>query len=102
MAHKRHIVEGKQSMGTDENIAYRVDVSRWGVSPISPEARIYTRSPWVDVTGAKMSGAATANGNIITLPAISGLENGKAYQVQVKFTIDGNVLECYFNLDCED
>jgi hypothetical protein len=42
-----------------------------------------------DVTSTVTSGSTSVLGDVITLKAISGLDPGKKYRVEVKFTVTG-------------
>lgn len=55
----------------------------------------------LDVTSTVMTGAASVEGNVITLPVIHSLTAGVIYRCEVKFTIDGNVLEAYVYIRAE-
>lgn len=104
MALRREIVEGRQSQGEDESIAYQLTTTPWGSSPSSVVAKIYVQASPVtltDVTDTNMAGSPSVNGDVITLPVVSGLSAGTIYRVEVQFTISGNVMEAYAWIDAE-
>lgn len=100
MTTTREIKEGMQEQGEDEVIVYTLTVpTSWGTSPTSPSAKIYsydsgTRT-YTDVTSTKMSGSASVVGQVITLPAVTGLVDGTTYRVEIKWTDTGNTFEPY-------
>jgi hypothetical protein len=97
MSNLREIKEGLQYQGADETIVYTLTTTPWGSSPTSPDAKIYemANNTATDKTSTLMTGSATANGDVITLPAISGLTARTRYRVEVKFTVSGNTFEAY-------
>jgi hypothetical protein len=54
-----------------------------------------------DVSATKLTGSASAGGDVITLPVISGLVSGNRYRLDIKFTTGGNILECYAEIECD-
>jgi hypothetical protein len=98
----REIVEGIQYQGEDEEIVYTIDVTAVGDSPISPVLTVKDETDlFNDVTSTVATGSASANGNVITLPAIHSLTAGKFYRCEVAFDIGGNDLEHYFRIRAE-
>lgn len=99
MTAKREIVEGLQYQGVDETIAYSLTTTPWGSSPSSISVKVYSiagTGARTDVTSTVMpTGTASTNGDVITLPALTGLTDGTLYRVEVKFTCSGNVFEAY-------
>ncbi len=101
MASSREIVP-LRVQGVDEQIAYRIDTTGWGGSPVDVEVKVYdVLNDYTDVTGQKTIGAPSVVDNIITLPQIHSLEAGKLYRVEVKFTSGANVLEPFFRIRAE-
>ncbi len=91
----REVWEGAQFQGVDEKIAYTLDVSRLG-TPSSPVIVVKDEAG-DDVTTAVMPvNVPTLQGDRILLSPLYGLTAGVRYRVEVKYTIDGNVLESYF------
>lgn len=91
---------GDVAQGVDEQIAYSVTVTAWGSTPTSVAVAV-TKSDGTDVTTTVTSGTASVTGDIITLPVIKSLTAGEVYRVEVKFTVSGNILECYFRIAAE-
>lgn len=104
MATTRKIIEGTIFQGEDEKIAYTLDVTNIGDSPTSPTVVVKDLSGGgTDVTSTVMpTGSASVSGNVITLPALTALTDGKNYRVEVKYTIDGNIFETPFLVIAEE
>ena len=103
MSNIREIKEGLQYIGEDETIVYTITTTPWGSDPSSEAAKIFEvdGDDLTDRTVALMSGAASATGDIITLPAIAGCTAGTDYRVEVAFTCSGNVFEVFAELKAE-
>lgn len=99
----REVVQGKQLMGIDEKIAYKLTTTPWASSPASPVVVVKdVLAEYTDVTTAVMpSGSPSIVGDVITLPILQALTAGKVYRVEVKFTSGGNTFEAYFNVLAE-
>lgn len=99
----REVVEGRLQQGEDEQIAYTITTTPWGSSPSSPVVKLYavTRGERTDVSATKLSGSATVNGDVVMTPLVLGLSAGTLYRLEVKFTISGNVFECYVEIQGE-
>ena len=55
-----------------------------------------------DVTSTVMpTNSPTVNANVITLSTLKLLTAAIVYRVEVKFTVGGNVQECYFQVSAE-
>lgn len=99
----REVVEGVQTQGEDEQIAYAIDTTPWGGTPTSVTVVVKeVRSPFTVVTTTVMpTGSASISGDDITLPVLKLLTRNIQYRVEVKFTSLGQILECYFIVLCE-
>jgi hypothetical protein len=101
----RQVRESPITQGADESVAYALTTTPWGSSPGTVSAKIYSidnaTGEFTDVTTTNMTGSASAAGDVITLPVISGLTAGTRYRVEVKFTCAGNVLETYAIIEAE-
>ncbi len=98
----RAIIEDVQKQGVDEEIVYTITTTPWGSSPTSPSAVVKDLSDDSDVTSTVMpAGSASAAGDVITLPVLKALTYGSRYRVEVKFTVSGNILECWFEVRAE-
>lgn len=94
----RNVVEEVQYQGVDESIAYTLDVSAIGDDPTGVAVDVFDASALATSVKATVmpSGSPSVSDNVITLPALTGLAEGKRYRVEVTFTLEGNVLEHYF------
>ena len=103
MSNIREIKEGLQYQGADETIVYTLTTTPWGSDPSSVAAKIYTvvGDTLTDVTTTNMTGAASATGDVITLPAIKALAAGTTYRVEIAFTCSGNIFEAFAELQAE-
>jgi hypothetical protein len=93
----REIKESPVTQGTDETIVYTLTTTPWASDPTSPSAKIFSfiDDVYADVTSTNMTGAASAVGDVITLPAIGSLVVDTRYRVEVQFTVSGNTFESY-------
>ena len=103
MSNLREIKEGLQYQGEDETVVYTLTTTPWGSSPSSEAAKIFEvdGDDLTDVTATKMTGAASATNDVITLPAIVSLVAGTLYRVEIVFTCSGNVFEAFAELQAE-
>ncbi len=93
---KREVIEGTQYQGEDESISYTLNVVAVGSSPSSVSAVVKDETAGTVVTATVMPiNAPTVDGNVITLSPLRALTAGHMYRMEVKYTIDGNVLESY-------
>lgn len=100
----REVAEGTQYQGEDESIAYTLNVSAIGSSPSSVSAVVKSvaGSVMTVVTATVMpTNVPTVDGNVITLSPLTALTAGVLYRVEVKYSIDGNILENYFNVQAQ-
>ena len=97
---KREVVEGLQTQGTNEAIAYTVTTTPWGSAPSAPVFTLMDRgsTPWVNVTASKASGSPSVVGDVVTTPLVAGLVEGGQYRAFVRFICKGNTLECFFDI----
>lgn len=98
---ERQVVEGPQRQGEDERIVWTVDISTWGSSP-SNVSVVVKDEAGTNVTATKATGLpVVASATLINTPVIHSLSAGTQYRVEVKFTVNGQVFECYFILIAE-
>ncbi len=100
----RHVKEGTQHQGVDEQIVYTITTTPWGSTPTSPTSKIFSYSStgvFSDTTSTNMTGSCSVAGDIISLPLIKSLVADTNYRVETQFTISGNLFECYFNIQGE-
>lgn len=95
MAVSREVRESPVEQGADEQIAYRLTTTPWGSSPGSVAVAAYdiTENARTDVSSTVLSGSASVNGDVITLPVLKSLTAEHVYRVEIKFTCSGNVFE---------
>ena len=99
---RNEVVEGLQEQSSDEEIPYQVDVSNWGSNPTGLSAVAYVHDSNVDVTSTVFpTNSPSVSGNVITLSALKDLTIGQTYRIEVLFTIDPAVFECYFVVYCD-
>lgn len=102
MAVRRKIKESPIRQGEDEQIAYNLTTTPWGSSPTSLSVALKTLPDLTDVSSTHLSGSASAVGDVITTPVVSGLEAGKTYRMEIKFTVSGNVMEAWAVIEAEE
>jgi len=103
MTGKREVVEGRQYQGEDEQIIYSITTTNWASDPASVSVAVKDNTAAdVDVTASVTSGTTVTNGDLITLLTITGLTAGHLYRVEVKFTAESSVFECYFIIEAEE
>ena len=96
----QEVVEGRQKQGIDEEICYKITTTNWGSNPTLIEVKAFVNE--VDFTDAVFPvNSPSATGDVITLSAAKNLNAGTTYRVEVKFTVDSNVFECFFLLEGE-
>lgn len=109
-ANTRRIKEGKQFQGADERIAYTLTTTPWGSSPASLVVKLWdvTTDPdmqaaayWTDVSTTKLSGSASAIGDVITTPLVIGLVAGNLYRCEVQFVCSGNTFEAWALIEAQ-
>jgi hypothetical protein len=99
----REILESPVEQGTDENITYNLNTAPWGGSPDSVDSVdvfLIENGGFTDVTDDVCTSTAEINDDIITLPAISGLDAGKTYRVEVLYTSGASQLEAWGLIYC--
>ena len=102
-ADNREVAEGKQHQGVDEQIAYSLDVSAVGSSPSSPVVVVKDVTTGTVVTSTVMpTNVPTVAGDVITLSPLKLLTADRLYRVEVKYTLEGNVLESYFYVQARE
>ena len=94
---------GKYTQGDDETIIYSITTTSWGSSPSNVVVKAYdvTGGTRTDVSETVLSGTASVDGDVITLPAVTGLTAGKGYRIEVKFDSGGNTFEPYIEIEAE-
>jgi hypothetical protein len=98
----REVLEGQQLQGENEKIAYRITTTPWGSSPSNVAVVVKdVLDSYRDVTSTVMPGSPTVSGDVITLPKLIGLTDGRIYRVEVKFDSAGTTFECYFDVGAE-
>jgi hypothetical protein len=92
------------NQGTIEVVAYGVDFTAWGSSPVNPLVSVFQGSTgsWSDVTSQVITtGSASFLGNIVNLPPIRNIKEAQGYRVRVTATLNGgagNTESPYFDI----
>ena len=100
----RTVNEMGTRQGANESITYTVTTTPWGSSPTSLVVAVtdrtnYTIATPLDVTATVMpTNSPSAVGDVITLSPLKLLTASHTYRVAVRFTVSGNVEECYFDV----
>ena len=98
----REILDGIQTLGSNESALFSIDTAPWGGSPSGPTHDIFDEEDYTtSLKTANMDGTPTLATDVINLPALHSLVAGKIYRVFVQFTSAGNVLEGYFRVKAE-
>ena len=100
----REVKEGRQRQGVDESIAYTITTTPWGSAPSAVAVVVYDVTPGtrtVVTTTVMPAGSPSVIGDVITLPPLTLLTDGKTYRVEVKFTCSGNVFETFIVVEAE-
>ena len=95
MTEAREIAEGLLYQGADEEIVYTLTITNWGTAPSDVSVIAKDMSAGTVATSTVLSGTATVDGDVITLPTLKSLTAGHRYRVEVKFTAGGSVWETY-------
>lgn len=100
MSEKREFKESPFYQGADEQIAYVLTVpTSWGTATLSSIVITLYEDPDdanTDVSETKLSGIASASGQVITTELVKSLTAGTKYRLEVKFTSsESNVLEAF-------
>jgi hypothetical protein len=102
LSKKREVIEGFQYQGVDESIAYAITSTPWASSPSISTVVVKRLSDGSDVSATVMpAGSNTVSGDVMTLKPLTALTAEEKYKVEVKFTAEGNTLECYFFVQAE-
>lgn len=98
MISTRRIVPNTVGQGQNEEIARKIDFTKWcrnGVAPSAASVTLIDVATGADVTAAKCTGAASILGYVITTPSVHDLVPDAQYRMNVLATIDGNILEAW-------
>ena len=102
MAYDRQVQERNILQGIDEQIVYTITTTPWGSTPIGVSVKAYdVDNAFADVTATVLSGSASVAGDVITLPIMKSLTEGRRYRVEVRFTAGGNLFEAWFEVEAE-
>ena len=98
----REVLDGLQSQGINESVLFSVNTEPWGGTPTGPTHDIFDEEDYTtSLKSSLMDGSPTVSGDVINLPALSGLSNGVIYRVFVRFVSGGSTLEGYFRVEAE-
>ena len=98
MTIRREVNESPIPQGVDEQISYTLTTTPWGSAPASLVVKLYSIAvggALTDVSATLLVGVASAMGDVITTPIVTGLTAGTTYRLEIKFTVSGNVFEAY-------
>jgi hypothetical protein len=98
MASSRRLTPNTIGQGKNEEIAYKVDFTKWcrTANPVSACAvQLINVVTGLDVTATNCTGAPTNLGNVVTTPSVHDLSPDTQYRMNVQATIDGNILEAW-------
>jgi len=99
---RNEVTEGIQEQSADEQIPYQIDVSNWGSSPTGISVKAYIVDSGLDVTSIVYeTNEPTVEGNVITLSLLKSLVKGITYRIEVLFTCNTTIFECYFRVYCD-
>uniref|UniRef100_A0A6M3J4N7 Uncharacterized protein n=1 Tax=viral metagenome TaxID=1070528 RepID=A0A6M3J4N7_9ZZZZ len=99
----REVAQGTQTQGEDEGIVYTITTTNWASAPTETSMIVKDRNGTNVTATVAPTGSTSVTGDVITLPAISGLAAGQRYRVDVQFTTGGGEpFECYFFIECEE
>lgn len=95
MAGETYFLERALEQRPGEAIAYTVDTTAYGGTPTDLAVSLWeltttTESAGTDVSSARLSGAVSIAGNIITTPRVTVEAGGRRYRLVVRFTCMGN------------
>jgi hypothetical protein len=93
----RRIVQSPLYQGVDEEIVYTLTTTPWGSDPSSPSV-VLKDADGDDVSDTYLDGLPSVAGDVISTPAVVDLVAGVQYRLEIKFTIDGNVVETWADL----
>lgn len=94
----REIKESPLLQGEDETIVYTLSTTPLGGSPTAVTVTLYSISDTgvrTDVSATCLSGAPAVAGDVITLPAVTGLTAGAEYRLEIQFTSGASTYEPY-------
>ncbi|KKM26007.1 hypothetical protein LCGC14_1589220 [marine sediment metagenome] len=97
----REVAEGLLEQGSDESLAYSIATANWASEPTDVSVKVYDENVMVDVTSTVMpANFPSVTDDVISLWRLENLTQGAFYRVEVQFTANGNVYECYFRVRC--
>lgn len=101
---QRQVKEGRLRQGVDERIAYNLTTTPWCSSPGTITVKLYdvTTGAKTDVSSTMLAGTASATGDVISTPLVTGLTAGSLYRMEIKFVSVGNTFEAYAEIQGEE
>jgi hypothetical protein len=98
---QRAVVEGLQTQGSDEEVAYKIDTTTWGGTPTTVSVVCYCLDTNKNMTAVVLpTNTTSVSGDDITLSPLKKLVPGRTYRVDIKFTASAQVVETYFRVAC--
>jgi len=95
---RRQVEQVGLTQGRDEQIIYTLTTTPWGSSPSAVIVTLYDvidDDNWTDLSSTLLSGSATVNGDVITLPKVLSMVSDHDYRLEVQFTSGGSVFEAF-------
>jgi len=97
----QEVIEGTQSQSTDEKVSYKLTTTNWGSNPTDVSVTAFDETIKTTCTSTVFPiNEPSVNGDVITLSPLQSLGRNSRYKIEIKFTVDGNTLECFFWVDC--
>ena len=102
MSNALEVLEGARDQSSDEEIYYKILTTAWGSNPTTSSVKCYDVTLQnKDVTSTVFpTNTPTESGDYVNLSPLKSLTKNHQYRIEVKFTADSNVLECFFLINC--
>ena len=98
---KLEVLEGAREQSADEQIIYQITTTPWGTSPATLSATAYDVTLRKTVTSTVFpTNTPTAASDVISLSPLKSLVKNHQYRIELKFTANSNVFECFFLVNC--
>lgn len=103
MSDRNFYPAGQKTQGSDEEIAYSVDLSDWGTVAASPAptCTLTNLTTNTTCTTANLSGSVTLVGNVITTPKVVDLSRNTDYRLGILATVNTNLMSGYLDIKGE-
>lgn len=91
MSGQLDVIQSPQYASSADELTFALDTTEYGGSPSSVVVTATNLSTGFDVTAQVLSGSASVNGDVITLPEVSNLIPGNEYAIDIEFDSLGQV-----------